>query len=61
LAITLIFFGPHVTNLEKGSHLLRGKPATYARFARPAPIIPRMPGDAKSLYTLQAEAKAVAK
>jgi len=56
-----IFFGPYVTNLEKGSHLLRGKPANYARFAGPAPMIPKMPGDAKSLYTLQAEAKAAAK
>ncbi len=52
-----IFFGPYVTNLEKGSHLLRGKLANVARFGGPAPIIPQMPGDNKSLYTLQQEAR----
>jgi hypothetical protein len=54
-----IFFGPYVTNIERGAHLLRGRPSRYARFGGPPPYIPTMPGDNKSLYTLQAEAKAM--
>lgn len=53
-----IHFGPYITNLEKGSHLLRGHRAAHARFGGPPPVMPQMPGDNKSLYTLQAEAKA---
>jgi hypothetical protein len=53
-----IYFGPYIANLEKGAHPLRGKPSRTARFGGPPPVIPRMPGESKSLYTLQAEAKA---
>jgi ectoine hydroxylase-related dioxygenase (phytanoyl-CoA dioxygenase family) len=56
-----IYFGPYIANLEKGAHPLRGKATSVARFGGPNPYIPKMPGDNKSLYTLQAEAKAAGK
>ncbi len=52
-----IHYSSDVVESEKHAHLLRGAPARFARFGGPAPMIPAMRGESKSLYTRQLEAK----
>ncbi len=57
-----IFTGEYVTVSEAHAHHIRGSESRIARFGGPSPEIPRMPATDKykSLYALQAEAKAAA-
>ena len=52
-----IYFAESVAQYEAKTHLLRGKPATTARFGGPAPVIPRLKSTMKSLYEMQRAAK----
>ena len=52
-----IYFTQRVAALEYTTHHLQGERARFARFAGPDPLIPRFT-QVKSLYQLQAEAKA---
>ena len=51
-----------VGEMERHTHLVRGRPARFGRFGGPAPYMPRFDesDQFKSLYTLQDEARAVA-
>ena len=51
-----IYFG-EMTSQVSNIQMLRGKPARFARFGGPAPLIPSYTGLWKSLYQLQEEAK----
>ncbi len=48
----------YASDLELMTHHLRGKPARFARFGGPPPMIPNMPLKPKSLYQLQERSKA---
>jgi phytanoyl-CoA hydroxylase len=52
-----IYFADSVVQYEAKAHLLRGKPATTARFGGPAPVIPKLKSSMKSLYEMQRAAK----
>ncbi|MCH2130170.1 MAG: phytanoyl-CoA dioxygenase family protein [Pirellulaceae bacterium] len=54
-----LFYNDRVVKAEKTACLVRGKPAKFARFGGPAPMLPQFEDsqDFKSLYTLQDEAK----
>ena len=53
-----IYTGSYIAGFEVLKHQLRGNPSRFARFGGPAPMIPTMPKEKKSLYRLQEEAKA---
>ncbi|MGH7143160.1 MAG: phytanoyl-CoA dioxygenase family protein [Planctomycetota bacterium] len=54
-----IWFGPRTAHFEANVRQLRGKPARFARVSNdPAPLIPQVKQDYKSLYEAQAAAKA---
>lgn len=53
-----IFFGDTTAAQESHSHLIRGKPARFARFGGPAPFIPNVDKRYSSLYDLQNATKA---
>jgi phytanoyl-CoA hydroxylase len=51
-----IYFSEMTTVAESKYRLLRGRPATHARLAGPAPLVPQI-GKFASLYELQAQSK----
>jgi ectoine hydroxylase-related dioxygenase (phytanoyl-CoA dioxygenase family) len=55
-----IYYGEMTNLAEAKFRLIRGKPARFARFGGPRPLIPNV-GRYTSLYELQASAKAAAK
>jgi ectoine hydroxylase-related dioxygenase (phytanoyl-CoA dioxygenase family) len=52
-----IYYGEMTQNAEAKYRLLRGKPARFARFGGPPPLIPNV-GKYQSLYELQKQARA---
>lgn len=54
-----IYYSEMTTLAESKFRLIRGKPAKYARFGGPPPLIPRV-GKYQSLYELQRQAKSKA-
>jgi hypothetical protein len=52
-----VFYGQGTLDDEAGVRPLRGKPARYARFGGPAPLMPVHAGST-AIYDLQADSKA---
>ncbi len=53
-----IYFGEQTKKIESKYRLARGKPARFARFGGPNPLIPNLERRVSSLYDLQTESKA---
>lgn len=52
-----IFFGELVSLNESKARQVRGNPASFARFGKISPMIPKLKGKISSLYDLQSQAK----
>ena len=51
------FFGELVSLNESKARQVRGNPASFARFGKISPMIPKLKGKISSLYDLQSQAK----